>query len=93
MSSKKACIDAFFQHLPIDKVKILLFFITWTELGGILTADELERRLRLTETCLRSEKVVWFDVSVAFADRVSGLSTGDQASSSRGGLVNVQDPG
>ena len=43
MSIKIACNDAFFQHLPVDAVKILLLFITSTELIGNLTADELER--------------------------------------------------
>jgi len=35
--------DAFFQRLPLDEVEILLLFITWTELIGNLTANELDR--------------------------------------------------
>jgi len=38
----RGCNDAFFQHLPLGKVKILLLFITCTELIGNLTANELE---------------------------------------------------
>ncbi len=39
----RGCNDAFFQHLSLDEVEILLLFITCTELTWKLDGYELER--------------------------------------------------
>jgi hypothetical protein len=65
MSIKTGCVDAFFQHLPVDEVKISLLFITWTELGGVLPADELKGLSRLIETC-HSNRKTWSGLMFRF---------------------------